>query len=92
MRSKIQDGPYRIVNGHANHQQRKKPYISLEVMQADRTVTATINNAIPDQGAEVSVGGLEMISAWHLTEKDLISSAYNLIFENRSTPLLSIEQ
>lgn len=62
------------------------------MLHADGAVAGTINNAIPDPGAEVSVGGLDVMSALNLTEKDLMSSAYDLVLANHSAPLLPIGQ
>ena len=56
--SKSKVGHITIGNVQANHRQRRSPTIALEVLLDESgSSDATINEAIPDPGAEVSVAG-----------------------------------
>jgi hypothetical protein len=52
----------------------------------------TIDDAIPDDGAGISVGGLDILSQLGMTEADLTSSSYHLVMADRSSPLLVVGQ
>jgi transposase InsO family protein len=52
----------------------------------------TIDDAIPDGGAEITVGGLDILSQLGMTEADLTSSSYDLVMADRSSPLLVVGQ
>ncbi len=51
---------------------------------------ATVSNAIPDGGAEATVGGMDVLQALGLSEKDLTSSTFNLVMADKVTPLLVV--
>ncbi|EFX64380.1 hypothetical protein DAPPUDRAFT_266504 [Daphnia pulex] len=71
---------------------RRTPTISVAILNANRQVLATIDDVTPDPGAEVTVGGSDVLLALGLTESDLSSSSFDLVMANKSTPLLSIGQ
>jgi hypothetical protein len=52
----------------------------------------TIDDAIPDGGTEISVGGLDILSQLGMTEADLTSSSYDLVMADHSSPLLVVGQ
>ncbi|EFX68991.1 hypothetical protein DAPPUDRAFT_259284 [Daphnia pulex] len=68
------------------------PTISLDVICDDGSVGAQISGVIPDPGAEVSVGGRDVMAALGLSETDLAASSFDLVMADRSSPLLSIGQ
>lgn len=74
----------------AVHRKRCSPTISLEVLRADGSVQVQINNVIPDPGAEVSVGGQDVMLDLGLSEKNLVDYSFDLVMTDRSSPLLSI--
>lgn len=51
---------------------------------------ATVDNAIPDSGAEATVRGMDVLQALGLSEKDLTSSTFNLVMADKVTPLLVV--
>ena len=59
------------------------------VDDADRVSTI---QATPDPGAEVTVGGRDVMEAIGITEEDLATPSFDLVMADRSTPLLSIGQ
>ena len=72
---------------------RSAPVISVDVYDMrSKDFIATIDSAIPDGGAEVTVAGLDVLKALGLSEHDLRSSRYELVQASRSSPLLSIGQ
>ena len=91
--SKSKVGHITIGNVQANHRQRRSPTIALEVLlDGSGSSVATINEAIPDPGAEVSVAGRDVMAALGMTEADLLHSPFELVMADRSTSLLSIGQ
>ena len=81
-----------IGNIQANHKRRGSPTISLEVLKDNGERAVTLNNVIPDPGAEVSVCGRDIMDAIGLSEKQLSTSSFDLVMADRSSPLLSIGQ
>ncbi|EFX73899.1 hypothetical protein DAPPUDRAFT_324905 [Daphnia pulex] len=81
-----------IGNVQATHRRRCSPTISLDVIRDDGSVWAQISGVIPDPGAEVSVGGRDVMAALGLSETDLVASSFDLVMADRSFPLLSIGQ
>jgi hypothetical protein len=91
--SKSKVGHITIGNVQANYRQRRSPTIALEVLLDESgSSVATINDAIPDPGAEVSVAGRDVMAALGMTKADLLHSPFELVMADRSTPLLSIGQ
>ena len=75
--SKSKVGHITIGNVQANHRQRRSPTIALEVLlDGSGSSVATINEAIPDPGAEVSVAGHDVMAALGMTEADLLHSPF----------------
>ncbi|EFX66788.1 hypothetical protein DAPPUDRAFT_115998 [Daphnia pulex] len=81
-----------IGNVQDTHRRRCPPTILLDVIRDDGSVGAQISDVIPDPGAEVSVGGHDVMVALDLSEKDLAASSFDLVIADRSSPLLSIGQ
>jgi hypothetical protein len=81
-----------IGNIQANYKRRGSPTISLEVLKDNGERAVTLNNVIPDPGAEVSVCGRDIMDAIGLSEKQLSTSSFDLVMADRSSPLLSIGQ
>lgn len=82
----------RIVVGNvrAHRRHRPAPTIPLLLRDAAGKVLTTINETIPDGGAEATVGGMDVLRALGLSEKDLTSSTFNLVMADKSTPLLVV--
>ncbi|XP_046438430.1 uncharacterized protein LOC124189960 [Daphnia pulex] len=81
-----------IGNVQDTHRRRCSPTIVLNVICDDGSVGAQISDVIPDPGAEVSVGGRDVMASLGLSEKDLAASSFDLVMADRSSPLLSIGQ
>ncbi|EFX67542.1 hypothetical protein DAPPUDRAFT_261497 [Daphnia pulex] len=81
-----------IVNGKAKHRNRRTPFIAVEILDGNGLSARSFANVTPDPGAEVSVGGLDFLSAIGLSESDLSSSSFDLVMADKSAPLLSIGQ
>ena len=81
-----------IGNVQTNHRRRDSPTISLAVSHVDDADRVTTIQATPDPGAEVTVGGRDVMEAIGITEVDLATSSFDLVMADRSTPLLSIGQ
>ena len=81
-----------IGNVQDTHRRRCSPTILLDVICDDGSVGAQISDVIPDPGAEVSVGGRDVMASLGLSEKDLAASSFDLVMADRSSPLLSIGQ
>jgi hypothetical protein len=81
-----------IGNVKAKQRDRRTPTISVELLDSNGTPMRSFDNVIPDPGAEVSVGGLDFLSAIVLTELDLSTSAFDLVMADKLAPLLSIGQ
>jgi hypothetical protein len=81
-----------IGNVKAKQRDRRTPTISVELLDSNGTPIGSFDNVTPDPGAEVSVGGLDFLSAIGLTESDLSTSAFDLVMADKSAPLLSIGQ
>ncbi|KZS03640.1 Uncharacterized protein APZ42_033587, partial [Daphnia magna] len=62
------------------------------ILVGEGCTLTTIDDAIPDGGAEISVGGLDTLSQLGMTEGDLTSSSYDLVMADRSSPLLVVGQ
>ena len=69
---------------------RRAPTVSLRVLDDKGQFLSTIDKVIPDGGAEVSVGGLDILKAIGMTEKDLDTSSFDLVMADKTTPLLVI--
>lgn len=76
----------------ATHRERRTPLISLELLDDNDILLQSFRDVTPDPGAEVTVGGLDFLSALCLTESDLASSSFDLVMADKSAPLLSIGQ
>lgn len=81
-----------IGNVQTSHRRRGSPTISLTVSRGDDADRVTTIQATPDPGAEVTVGGRDVMEAIGVTEEDLATSSFDLVMADRSTPLLSIGQ
>lgn len=81
-----------IGNVKATHRDRRNSIISVELLDGNGVSTRSSDNVTPDPGAEVSVGGLDFLSAMGLMESDLSSSSFDIVMVNKSAPLLSIGQ
>ena len=55
-------------------------------------MTAIVQNATPDGGAEVTVAGVEVLHSMGLTERDLPFAKFDLVQADKSTQLLSVGQ
>lgn len=55
-----------IGNVQDTHRRRCSPTILLDVICDDGSVGAQISDVIPDPGAEVSVGGRDVMASWPL--------------------------
>jgi hypothetical protein len=84
----------RILIGNVKGKQRDRrtPTISVELLNSNGTPICSFDKVTPDPGAEVSVGGLDFLSAIGLTESDLPTSAFDLVVADKSALLLSIGQ
>jgi hypothetical protein len=76
----------------AKHRDRRAPFIAVEILDGNGLSARSFANVTPDPGAEVSVGGLDFLSAIGLSESDLSSSSFDLVMADKSAPLLSIGQ
>jgi hypothetical protein len=81
-----------IGNVQTSHRQRGSPTIFLTVSCADDADHVTTIQATPDPGAQVTVGGRDVMEAIGVTEEDLATSSFDLVMADHSTPLLSIGQ
>ena len=81
-----------IGNVQTSHRRRGSPTISLAVSHVDDADRVSTIQATPDPGAEVTVGGRDVMEAIGITEEDLATSSFDLVMADRSTPLLSIGQ
>lgn len=79
-----------IGNVKATLRDRRTPIISVELLDGNGVSKRSFDNVTPDPGAEVSVGGLNFLSAIRLKESDLSSSSFDLVMVDKSAPLLSI--
>ncbi|KZR98140.1 Uncharacterized protein APZ42_006574, partial [Daphnia magna] len=77
---------------NASRRWRRAPTVSLQILDTQGRQLTTIDDAIPDGGAEISVGGLDTLSQLGMTEGDLTSSSYDLVMADRSSPLLVVGQ
>ncbi len=77
---------------NASRRWRRAPTVSLRILDGQGRQCTTIDDAIPDGGAEISVGGLDILSQLGMTEADLTSSSYDLVMAGRSSPLLVVGQ
>ncbi|EFX69814.1 hypothetical protein DAPPUDRAFT_113301 [Daphnia pulex] len=77
---------------NAKHRDRRTPVIAVEILDGNGLSARSFANVTPDPGAEVSVGGLDFLSAIGLSESDLSSSSFDLVMADKSAPLLSIGQ
>jgi hypothetical protein len=84
----------RIVVGSIRNPRRwrRAPTVSLRVLDDKGQFLSTIDKVIPDGGAEVSVGGLDILMAIGMTEKDLDTSSFDLVMADKTTPLIVIGQ
>jgi hypothetical protein len=82
----------RIVVGNvrAHRRHRPAPTIPLLLRDAAGKVLTTVSKTIPNGGAEAPVGGMDVLRALGLSEKDLTSSTFNLVMADKSTPLLVV--
>ncbi|EFX78031.1 hypothetical protein DAPPUDRAFT_105619 [Daphnia pulex] len=53
-------------------------------------VIANIPRTTPDGSAEATVGGMDVLHALGFSEKDLLSSTFDLVMADKSTPLLVV--
>ena len=81
-----------ISNVQPSHRRRGSPTISLTVSCVKNADRVTTIQATPDPGAEVTVGGCDVMEAIGVSEEDLATSSFDLVMADRSTPLLSIGQ
>ena len=71
---------------------RRAPTIAVNIRCAPGQPDVTIRGVVPDAGAEVAVGGLDILHALGLKEGDLRESSFDLVMADKKTPLLSIGQ
>jgi hypothetical protein len=81
-----------IGNMKATHRDRRTPIIAVEGLGGNGLLAWSFDNVTPDTGAEVSLGGLEFISAIGLSESDLSPSSVDLVMADKSAPFPSIGQ
>ena len=90
--SKVGAITHRAVVGNFHASVRRVPTISVDVIVGNGGGATSIRDAKPDSGAETTVGGLDVLQALGLKEKDLLSSKFDLVQADGSTSLLSIGQ
>ena len=83
-------GSVAVGNIQGSDRRRQAPTVELQVLDKTGKTTATVRNATPDGGAEVTVAGVDVLHSKGLTERDLPSEKFDLVEADKSTQLLSV--
>ena len=83
-------GSVAVLNIQGSNRRRQATTIELQLLDETRRTTATVRQATPDGGAEVSVAGVDVLHSIGLTERDLLSAKF--VQADKSTQLLSVGQ
>ena len=82
----------RIVVGNVQTSRRRRPAptISIQFAHSSGQAFTTIEKVTPDGGVEATVGGMDVLRTLGFSETDLLSSTFDLVMADKSTPLLVI--
>lgn len=73
-------------NLRAHNHRHAAPKISLQFRDTHDYIKVSINNAIPESGAEVSVGGLVVLNALGVYENQISDPTFYLVMVDKSYP------